>query len=418
MKNVKHIIFFLIFLAAGWVSFLFLKDCAWATTSFNDITAQSISSGRGTIEFRVKLVKDISADPHNHVLLLAVSADRTETYKIEIIQDKLITHRRFAQCVLAAFCCPYDFKVGDWHSLKLTWNHESSKFYVDNREIKKLGLYSSQDIPKMIPCIRLGREDNFEVDHFEASDLTDVSVDPADQQFVKNCVAPNIDQLIEESPQEKTRGVALHHFPDQKSRDIMKAYLALLPEDFAGAIHHVVYVEDARFPKGGEAGIAQPESKSIILKGAYFDRPDTFFHEAAHLYDHKQKINFGVPNEQSEWAAISGASCYYKGAQMQEFAKNFNKTKAEHAFLAPQGGQCASEDLAIWVGAVYDSYLKNKPLPELFDAAGAGYNEKSKRKMDFLLQKGFVSKEMYDKVTAMPNAVPLRQPKSAGPKTI
>ena len=405
----KPVIFFAAFLMAGSALLFFPEACPGLTTGFNDITTQSISPKLGTIEFRVKLLKDISADPHNHVLLLGVSSDSAETYKIEIIQDQLIAHRRFGQCVLAAFSSPCHFEIGSWHSLKLTWNNESSKFYIDNQEIKSLGLFSSQDIPKMIPCIRLGREDNFEIDHFQASNASDVSVAPADREFVKKCIPPNIDQLIAESPQETTRGIALHHFPDQKSRDIIKSYIAVLPEDFAGSINHVVFVEDERFPKGGEAGMAQSDTMSIILKGSYFNNPTTFFHEAAHLYDHKLKINFGVPDEKSEWAEISGASCYYKGAKMRDFVQNFNKTKTENAFLAPQGGQCASEDLAIWVGAVYDSYLKNKKLAELFDSSGGKYNEKSKKKMDFLLRKGFVSEAVYNKVAAKPDQT-LRPP--------
>jgi len=371
-----------------------------ATTGFQDIDSQSIHSGLGTIEFRVKLLKDISTDPHNHVLLLAVSSDLKEFYKVEIVEDQIIVWRDFAGCLRAAFSSPYNFGVGEWHSLKLTWNRESTKFYIDSREVEKLGLYSGEDSSDTVACIRLGHDDSFKTDNFRASEQSDIGVEPKDQEFVRNSKCPNLHEFITGSPQEQYRGISLRHFPDQPSRDKMKEYIALLPGDFAGAIKSIVYVEDERFPKSGEAGIADSNSGSVILKGSYFDDPIVFFHEAAHLYDYKLGINFGVPNEKSEWAAISGRTCYYGGANMEEFAKNFEKTKIANAFLAGQGGQCPSEDLAIWVGAAYDYYLKNKTFYDMLDPSSLKYSEKNRKKLDFILSKGFISREIYDRLTS------------------
>lgn len=84
---------------------------------------------------------------------------------------------------------------------------------------------------------------------------------------------------------------------------------------------------------------------------------------------------------------------------MDEFAKNFEKTKIANGFLAGQGGQCPSEDLAIWVGAAYDYYLKNRTFSDMLDPSSAKYSEKNRKKLDFILSKGFISKEAYDKVT-------------------
>ena len=58
---------------------------ASAVIYFDDIDNQSISQGLGTFEFRFRLLKDISKDPHNHPLILATAADASESYKIEII---------------------------------------------------------------------------------------------------------------------------------------------------------------------------------------------------------------------------------------------------------------------------------------------------------------------------------------------
>ncbi len=68
-------------LALALMSFLFYCPAvAWLTQSFDDIDSQSIHSGLGAIEFRVQLLKGVSSDPHEHVLLLAVSSDADESY--------------------------------------------------------------------------------------------------------------------------------------------------------------------------------------------------------------------------------------------------------------------------------------------------------------------------------------------------
>ncbi len=362
-------------------------------------TAKKSLPTRGRLASAYKLLKDISSDPHNHVLLLGVSSDSRESYELQIIQDKLIVHRRFASCVLAAFAYPYQFQIGDWHELKLTWKNESSKFFVDGQEVKSLGLFSSVDLPKMIPGIRLGIEPNFKIDQFQSSAESDIAAVPEDQTFVKNVVCTDLKQLVAGSPQEEYRGIAFRNFPDLPSREKIKSYIDLLPGDFAAAIKNVVFVEDARFLKGGEGGFADQESGSLVLKGSIYDDPMVFFHEAAHLYDTKLKINFGVTDQKSEWAAISGASCYFKGANLKEYYEDFKKTSVKNGFLGAQGGQCASEDLAIWVGTVYDSYLKGKTLTDKLTPGSPGYGPKNLAKMDFILKKGFISQQTYDKVT-------------------
>lgn len=396
----KNILCFVVFIAVIAAFVFFLPLFAWSASNFDDINNQKINSGLGTLEFRVKLLKDISTDPHNHVLLLAVSSDLKEFYKVEIVEDQIIVWRDFGGCLRAAFSAGYNFNIGEWHNLLLTWNRESTRFFIDDYEIKKLGLYSVGDSSNALAEIRLGHEDSFITDKFRASAQSDIGVDSADQEFVRNSQCPNLRELINEPAQGQSRGILLRHFPDQKSLEKMVSYIALLPADFAGAIKSIVYVEDGRFPKSGEAGIADNDSGSIILKGSYSDNPIVFFHEAAHLYDYKLMINFGVPDDKSEWAAISGQTCYYGGGNMEEFARNFEKTKVSNAFLAGQGGQCPSEDLAIWVSTAYDYYLKNKSLFDMLDPSSAKYSEKNKRKLDFILRKGFISQGIYDKITS------------------
>jgi hypothetical protein len=398
--SIKSIITFVIFISLIAVATSFLPSLAWSISNFNDIDDQKINSGFGTIEFRVKLLKDISKDPHNHVLLLAVSSDLKEFYKVEIVEEKMIVWRDFGGCLRAAFSSPYNFKIGDWHNIKVTWNRSSTKAYIDNKEIKNLGLFSGQDSKNTVVCIRLGAEESLKTEGFKATSYTDIRVDPKDEAFAKNTKPPNLKAILKEPIQEQYRGISLYHFPNQASRNKMKSHISLLPADFSKAVKNIIYVEDERFPKGGEGGLAESDSMSAFLKGSYFDNPTVCFHELAHLYDFKLSINFGVSNKSSEWAAISGHSCYYGGADMDEFAKNFEKTKSKNAFLAGQGGQCPSEDLAIWVAAAYDYYLKSRSFSDMMDPSSPKYTDKAKKKLDFIFKKGFISQEIFNKITS------------------
>lgn len=389
------------FFILGFLSLLFsFSHFAEAASRFRDLDAKNLHSDLSTIEFRFQLQKDISQDAHNHVLFLGVSSDQKESYQIEIIQDQLMARRYFGQCMRASFSYPYRFEVSEWHDIKLTWNEASTKFYVDDREVKPLGILSTSDMPFMVPGIRIGMEENFLISDFKASPESDISTAWSDKEFVRKAVCPNLKQLVEDGPQEIfNETTEFYHFPNQESRNIVKKYLALLPEDFAKSVKRVVYIEDARFSKGGEAGLADNSSTTIVLKGSYFSQPSVFFHEAAHIYDNKLGINFGVPDEKSEWAAISGPSSYYKGAKLEEYAKQFEKTKVQNAFLSAQGGQCTFEDLATWTGTAYEYYLKGKTLHDYLDPKGPKYCPKNKKKLDFLLEKGFLSQKVYNQLT-------------------
>lgn len=195
------------FISVGVGSIFFLPAVTWPASSFDDIYNQEIHSGFGTLEFRVKLLRDVSSDPHNHVLLLAVSSDLKEFYKVEIIEDQVIVWRDFGGCLRTAFSTPHNFRIGGWYTLKVTWNKESTKFYINNNEIEKLGLFSTEDSSHTVPCIRLGHDDNYEIANFRTFGQTEIGVDPKDQEFVRNCKCPNLPELMNESAQEEYRNI-------------------------------------------------------------------------------------------------------------------------------------------------------------------------------------------------------------------
>ncbi len=371
------------------------------TSRFHDLNVK-VPPGVGSMEFQLEMLKDISKDPHNHVLLLGVSSDASEEYKMEIIQEDLIIHRRFAKCVLTAFVYKQSFRPGERHTLRLSWNGDSTRFTIDGNVVKKLGNYSSQDLPKvLLPEVRLGVEENFRIKDFRTGPESDARADSVDQEFVKGVVCTDLPQLLSQPSQEEYRGVALRNFPDEASRRKIRGYVDLLPEGFRGSIKSIVYVEDARFLKGGQGGFADLISGSLVLKGSLFSDPTVFFHEVAHLYDFKLGVNIGSSDEKSEWARISGASCYFKGSDMKQYYEEFQKSSAKNGILGAQGGQCASEDLAIWVATVYDRYLKGKTLGERLNPSSSKYSPKNIQKMDFILRKGFISQDVYGRVTRL-----------------
>jgi len=388
--QVAAVLFFLLLLPQG---------SAFAT-SLRTLEGQRIHSDAGSIDLRFRLREDIRSDQHEHALLIGVSADSRERYEIRIVNDKLNARRYFGGCLLSAFLYAHDFRVGDWHSLRFSWNGATTELLVDQDSVALHELLAVDDLGTVLPGVGLGRESSLEIGGFRSSSDSPTVQTSSDRDFALGTTCPNIDALIGEAAQENQRGIALKHFPDQRSRDTITSYLNLLPDPMTSAIATIVYVEDARMPKRGGLGGAQPRSRSLVLKGSSFSDPTVFFHEAAHLYDFRVKINFGVPEPQNEWAAISGVSCYKKATDIAEFAEYFQKTHVQNGILAAQGGQCASEDLAIWVGAVYDYYLKNKTFTDMMNPSSPKYSDKTRKKLDFLLQKGFFSQVVYDKVTS------------------
>jgi hypothetical protein len=371
---------------------------AYARTASFKNAREIMPSEEGTISFRIKMLKDVTNDPHNHMFMIA--SNTTSRFDAEIIEDQLILRRYFNGCLRAAFQTAYDFPIGTSHEIVFSWNHASTGLFIDGRNIKRHALISSEDLGPWLPAIRVGEDEAYEISDLRVSAKARIGLDPKDAEFARTASCPCVDKLMKEPPQETVRGIRLCNFPSQEALTKIRDFIRLLPEDFTHSISYIVYVGPDRASKSNEGGHADPFTKSIVLKDAYYRDPKYFFHECAHLYDTAQGICSGVPDEKSEWARISGAVCYYKGADMPGYYERFRKDHYDNAILSVQGGQCPSEDLAIWVGAVYDYYLSHKTFAELLTPGREYYSPKNKQKLDFLLAKGFFSREIYDAVTA------------------
>lgn len=371
---------------------------ARATRPFTDLDAAGMHSGAGALSLRVRRLADNSPGPHNPVIMLAITNEATERFEIKLLADKMNVRRYFGGCLLTAFFTDHHFEDGNWHTLALSWNQGSTSFSIDGKDVPKHAEISGDDLPPgMRPGIRLGRA-GVEVVDFAVASKTTISQDPEERKLLTHAACPGLNKIVTQKPLEVYRGVALQHFPNARAMKKTKEFIDMLPEMMLPSIAQVIVQEDEHFAKTGEGGEALLRSKTLVVEGSLYDRPDVWFHEAAHLHDSARRLSLGVPDAQSQWATISGVSCYYKGADMTQFEEDFQKTHVQNGILAAQGGQCAPEDLAIWVGAVYDSYIKGRRMTDLLDPKRPKYSDKNRRKLDFLYANGFFTQKVYDAV--------------------
>jgi hypothetical protein len=198
-----------------------------------------------------------------------------------------------------------------------------------------------------------------------------LSVDPADREAANNCHCPKLSQLLDDRAQEEYRGVALHHFSDQKALSLVKSYIALLPVPIAGYLKHIIFVEAADRLSGAQGLTTSPDT--FYLKTGF--EPDTFFHESTHISDmHNNWM------QSKKWA--------------QAFMGNDRLAK-NTSILGTFDGSNAQEQIADFTGRVYGFYLKNRPSGS-FTAA---FGQDGRAKLDFLLNNGLVTGAVYDSLT-------------------
>lgn len=200
IKKVVRMIFNITATGVFLFSFSLNTSASGQNEIFDNSSADSLHSGVGTVEFNVKLLKDLNTDQHSHTLLVAISADGNESYDIVIIENEITARRYFGRCLLTAFSSPYSFKIGEWHNLKLTWNDVTTKFYIDNQEVPREALLSGDDRPKMNPGIRLAHEDGFVTGDLQSLGLSDIPINSSDKEFVSGSSCPRAKEMIGVTP--------------------------------------------------------------------------------------------------------------------------------------------------------------------------------------------------------------------------
>ena len=220
------------------------------------------------------------------MLLQAGASDGSEYYEVQAIESELLVLRYFGKCIRSVVRVEHGFKQGKPSVLTLTWNNESTKFYINHRQSGSFNLLVRNEQHKFRPFITFGNTDNFTISDINVSSESDITVDSADQEFVKNCSCPDLAKLLHDKPAEVYRGISLYHFPDENSRRQAKIYIDLLPEGIVRAVKKIIFVDDPENLVGSQ-GVTT--SKDTFYLSKTFS-PSTFFHEAAHIYD----INYNL----------------------------------------------------------------------------------------------------------------------------
>ena len=281
------------------------------------------------------------------MLFQAGSSDGIAFYEIQIIGSDLLILRDFGQCTRSVNRTPHNFKRGESSRLVLTWNGPSTRFFINDREIKGFNLLVNNDSRAYRPVVNVGETDGFDISDIRISSNSDIAVDPADREFVKNFQCPHLEKLAEGNSQEEYKGISLHNFPDQSARDKIKSYIDLLPGSMAGFIKHII-LADAAQGMNGIQGLTKSQDTFYLRTGS---EPITFFHEAAHIYD----IN------SNEMKSKQWAEQFMRDKSGINFdAASYDPDRRNTSVLSMHDGSAAPEQLADFVGHVYEFYLNNR----------------------------------------------------------
>ncbi|MBF0522718.1 MAG: hypothetical protein HQL24_06650 [Candidatus Omnitrophica bacterium] len=335
----------------------------------------------GTIDFIVKPLKANFSDSNNFVLFQASSSDGKEFYEIQIIGDDVLVFRDFGQCLRSMNRGPHDFKQGGVYKLTLTWNGPSTKFFINDGEMKGFNLVVNGDSYQHSPFVKFGESDNFEISDVNISSESNMSVASADQDFADHHQCPQLAKLLDEKAQEEYKGISLFGFPDQESRDQVKSYIDLLPEAVAGSLKRIIFVDEGQ-RLGSAQGLTTSEDTFFLRQGY---EPSTFFHESTHVYDIRHN-----ENSSKEW----GEKFLQKEDHLNFAAASTDLNHRSGSILGNLDGSSPSEQLAQFTGIVYDFYLKNKTSADLI----AAFGPQAKEQLDFLLSNGFITRKIYDQL--------------------
>jgi hypothetical protein len=346
---------------ASACSAVFLPFCAFAT--------QYPSSGEGTVELTVTpLVQKQFYD--NQVLFQASSSDGKEFYEIQVVGGDLLVIREFGKCIRSANRMAHDFKAGESYRLELAWNGPSTCFYINYKPFPSFNLLVSNDSFTRSQFLKAGGSADFAVSGLAINPESDIAINAQDRSFVNNCRCPQLAQMLDDRPQEEYRGVGLHHFPDQATRDRVKADIDILPPPVAACIKHIIFV-DAADRMAGAQGLTTSGNTFYLRTGF---STETFFHEATHIWD----INSNYVKSR-DWGAL--------------FMKDSGRGNA--SVLSYLDGSTGQEQLAQFSGSVYDFYLANRHPAEL----AAKFGPRTQGQLEFLLQNGFITKDIYARLT-------------------
>lgn len=374
--------------------------------TYDNENAEYLHPNSGTVVLWVEPSRDPVESPEQHGLFTAYALDGTSKWDILVYKASLVAVRDYSPCIRATNEIQHNFQVGHWYKLTLTWRGESTKLFVDDVEMGSFKPVGQDVFPPYRDFIAVG-DDLFATDNLEVSTETIIPITETALGHAQTIACPNLSQLLAESPQEVYKDISIHSFPNETTRAKLRSFLDLLPVDVVTAIAHIVLVDDQRYSLsyGNASGNFRFAGKAMFLRKSLFDSPEkleerakTFSHEAGHAWIYASGLNYGGPSgnwRRQEWASISGIAAYVGECKIPDAFVLTN------GFLTAYGSTMPDEDLAEWVGITYDLYLKGETFSALLEPSSTKYDERNRKKIDFLVEKGFIGRDIYDAVTTV-----------------
>jgi hypothetical protein len=355
----------------------------FAQTRLSAVPGADAAAGSGTITFTA--VPRIDSFPlrDNMLLLQAASADGAERYEIHVAAADLLVVRDHARCVRSAARTPHNFKKGVAYRFALKWNGASTAFFINGRKVDEFNLLLVDAFARFRPVAAAGASADFEISNVVVATGSDIADNPDDRKFVQTHRCPDMASLLGSPQQEQFRGVALHAFKDTKTREQIKNYIAVLPPAVAAAIGHVVFVEKNYNPDTAWKGMALPGARTMLVQETSLGSPATFFHEAAHLYDFRAGGAGGAPPSAAWEKQFTRAGTPPDPAP-----------RHGHSVLDQMDGSRAHEEIAAFVGGVYEQYLRPAGAP----GNNAYASPDDRAKLIFLREQGFITQAVYERI--------------------
>ncbi|MBI2638686.1 hypothetical protein HYW83_03795 [Candidatus Peregrinibacteria bacterium] len=371
---------------------------------YDNSDGQLVDAEIGTVELWVKPTIDLETDTEVHGLFTAWSEDGMNNWDIEVYRRQLIVSREYSPCIRSILTAGYNFKKDTWYKLTLTWRGQVTNFFINDA---KIGDFKNE--PRNV---YLGRgeavyvgDDVFVTDSLRIKTSSRIPVSALSISTTEEIQCPEFIELLEKNVQEEYKGIQLHNFSDEETREKIKEFINVLPDTYQTEIKHIVVVEDAQYELVYSKNVFANfmAGGAMYLKKSFFDTAEkieasskTFFHEAGHGHIYAHNLGYGGPRgnpKRKEWADISGIQAYVgECSTPTDFV-------LEDGFLSAYGSTMPDEDLAEWVGFTIDMYRKGATFSSLLNKKSKKYSPKYQKKLDFLLAKGFISQTIYDNVT-------------------
>ena len=386
-----------------------------ATAPYYDNTkGKLIHPNSGTVEFWIKPLGDPNNDNETHRLFYADLFGKSFAWVIEIYKDSFLVHRDFPPCHRLTGEARHEFKKNLWYNIKITWKNKITKVFVNENEFIDNFQFVEKRIAKstFIDLSKVYLGDNlFVLDSLKISSGTDIN-NEKDLEFPKNLVCKNFKKILEKYPLNETyKDINIRGFSDKESLEKIKFFLGHLTNQYLFSAKEIVLLQDEEFNNWHKSNKIKASfnytlGQSIMLRKSLFSDENKIsknarilFHEFGHALSYKLGITYGGPEDDTkrrEWADISGIESYSFEYSNWEEPKNF---EIKNGILTLHSSRIPDEDLAEWVGITLDLYAKGETFSDLLRPGSKLYDEKNKRKIDFLLEKGFISQEIYDAIT-------------------